>query len=201
MLRSLFYSIINVVIPMRVHEARVEHLTLEALEALRHHDGLPYHEPQVTSLVWELKYKANPHALALAGAFLSEELLDIASEELGKVLVVPVPMHAERKKLRGYNQTELLCEAALKNLSDSFEYRPEALMRIRNSVPQQTLIRSTRLHNVKGSMQATDPSTIKGRACVVVDDVSTTGATLLEAARALKRAGAARVYTIALARS
>lgn len=201
MLRSLFYSVINVLIPPRVHEARVANLSLDTLLALQHKDGLPYHDPRVTSLVWEVKYKANAHALALAGELLAEEVRAIVSEELGKILLVPIPMHPERRKVRGYNQTELLCEAIMQNIDHQVEYLPRALSRIRNSVPQQTLARSTRLHNVKGSMQAVERAEVVGKTCIVVDDVSTTGATLLEAERALTRAGAKKVYTLALARS
>ncbi len=202
MLRSLFYSIINAVIPMRTHEARVANLTQDDLESVRHADGLPYHDPRITALVWELKYKASWRALSLAGTFLGEELLAIAAEELGKPLLVPVPMHTERKRERGYNQTELLCKAALAAVgADAFEYAPQVLVRVRHTAPQQTLARAKRLNNVKNSMHAIDAQKIKGRVCVVVDDVATTGATLAEAARALKSAGARKVYTLALARS
>jgi ComF family protein len=201
MIRDLFYAIINTIIPPRGREAQVSLLTMEDLELIRHEDGLPYHDPRVTALIWELKYRANQKALTLAGALLSEELLGIAEEELGVTLLVPIPMHDERRKERGYNQTELLCEAALKNIGDSFEYAPHALKRIRHTAPQQTLARIKRLKNIKNSMIALDPAKIKGRICVVVDDVSTTGATLAEAARALKKAGAAKVHMIALARS
>jgi len=208
MLRTLFYSIINVLIPPRKHEAGGESLTLESLEALRYNGDLPYHDPTVRALVWEIKYRANKKALALAGAILAEELLGIAEEELGRLLVVPVPMHKERRRARGYNQTELLSEAALSALqslgnvgSSAFEYSPQALVRTHNTEPQQTLARAKRLSNVKNSMRATAPEKIKGRVCIVIDDVSTTGATLAEAARALKAAGARRVHTLALARS
>jgi ComF family protein len=149
-----------------------------------------------------LKYKSNPKALKLAGEYLAEELLGIASEELGKVMLIPIPMHAERRKQRGYNQTELLCEAAIRITGKSaFDYEPFALERTKMTAPQQTLARRKRLTNLKNSMKVVNPEKIKGRVCVVVDDVSTTGATLAEAARALKKSGAARVHQIALARS
>jgi ComF family protein len=202
MLRSLFYSIINAVIPMRTHEAHVANLTQDELERIRHADGLTYHDPRITALVWELKYKASWRALSLAGAFLGEELLAIAGDELGKPLLVPVPMHTQRKRERGYNQTELLCKAALAAAgANAFEYAPNVLIRIRHTAPQQTLARAKRLNNVKNSMRAIDAQKVKGRVCVVIDDVATTGATLAEAARALRSAGARKVYTLALARS
>lgn len=176
-------------------------LSLEDLQVLAHHDGLPYHDSRVTALVWELKYRAHPRAVALAGAYLSEELLGIASEELGKPLLIPIPMHAERKKERGHNQTELICEAALKYIDSAYEYPPEVLMRLKNTAPQQTLARNKRLHNVKNSMKVALPEQVRGRVCVVVDDVMTTGATLEEAKRALLKAGARHVHTLALAKS
>jgi ComF family protein len=201
MLRELFYSIINAIIPPRGREAAVLELMPGDLEALRHHDGLPYHDPRVTSLVWELKYRAHPRAAALAGEFLSEELTAIAGEELGKPLLIPVPMHPERRRERGHNQTEVLCEAALAYVGESYDYLPHALERVRHSPPQQTLARHKRLSDARHSMRASAPARVRGRVCVVVDDVKTTGATLKEAERALLRAGARKVYALALARS
>jgi ComF family protein len=199
---SFFYLLINIVIPMREREARVAALIPEDLGMIKHGGGLPYHDLRVTALVWELKYKANPKALKIAGDFLSEELLGIAAEEIGTPLLIPVPMHPSRRKARGHNQTELLCEAALKQgAKGAYEYAKDVLVRERNTIPQQTLARAKRLKNVKNSMRVVDEDRIAGRTCVVLDDVSTTGATLAEAARALKQAGARKVHALALARS
>ena len=100
--------------PPRGTEARVRATTLEDLRGLASGESaLPYKEKAITALVWELKYRANPRAKELAGAFLAEELMATAAEEIGKPLLIPVPMHATRRRERGYNQTELLCEAAL----------------------------------------------------------------------------------------
>lgn len=174
-------------------------LSLAELRALMHGGALPYHEPRVTALVWELKYRANPRAARLAGALLREILLEAAAEELGVPLLVPVPMHPSRRKARGHNHTELLCASAFKSLGRGIDYAPAALVRTRDTPTQQGLARGARLVNVRGSMRAS--GRVAGRACIVVDDVSTTGATLGECERALKAAGARSVATIALARS
>ncbi len=171
------------------------------LELAGSHASLPYHNEAVRALVWEVKYRRSPHAIALAGEFLCEQVLAIAEEELGKVILVPAPMHSARRKARGYNQTELLCEAILREAPDSFDYAPHALARTRATLPQQGLARERRLTNVRGSMEALQEERVRGRACVVVDDVSTTGATLAEASRALYAAGARSVHSVILSQS
>lgn len=219
------YNLLNYIVPPRRGEKVVEALTIDDLYNLQTEDGLPYHEKRVAALVWELKYFANPHAAMLAGQLLADELVMLASEEVGKPLLIPVPMHATRRKERGYNQTELICEAVLKNLhgtsrekvlgpsfrgypqtifsgsSAPFEYAPNVLIRKIATPQQQGLPKHKRLHNVEGSMEVVDKEQVKGRVCFVVDDVKTTGATLGEAKRALKAAGARKVVTVALAHS
>lgn len=225
---NFLIRLLNAVLPPRATERAIEALTHDSLFALQDADGLPYSNESVRALVWELKYHASRRAAALAGGLLAEELLAIAGEELGRPLLIPVPMHRARRRERGHNQTELLCRAALKAMgaadfsaktvwlrqsrpedffagesaaSDTvFDYAPDALVRTRPTPEQQKLSRTQRLINLKNSMQA-NRNIVAHRACVVIDDVKTTGATLNEAARALKEAGASRVHTIALAQS
>jgi ComF family protein len=213
MLQALFTEFFDLLVPPRATERVVRTLSLNELNglALRSlgEEGLPYHDPRVTALIWELKYYANRRAAALAGTYLSEVLLAAAAEELGTPMLVPVPMHAARRRERGHNQTELLCRATMFALRSSqnevgpsiFEYAPKVLKRTVDTKTQQGLPRAVRLQNVKNSMLVENPDRVAGRVCIVVDDVTTTGATLAEAKRALKAAGARAVHTIALARS
>ncbi len=199
---NFLFKLFNLLLPPRRTQVVVDLLAAEHLRDLQTASGLPYADEAVRALVWELKYYGNKRAAALAGEILSEELLAIASEELGRPLLVPVPMHKTRRRERGHNQTELLCESALgfsELSSKAYDYAPHALTRIKHTPEQQKLDRTTRLKNVAGSMQA--DRAVAGRVCVVVDDVTTTGATLNEAKRALKAAGARRVHTLALAQS
>ncbi len=202
MATSFWASLTDLLLPPRTSERLVRGLEAEDLFALVSpgRGTLPYHDPAVTALVWELKYYALPRARALAGEFLADQLLAIAGEELGKPLLIPVPIHKNRRKRRGYNQTELLCESLFLQAGDFVEYVPQALIRIVDTPPQQGLERHKRLTNVSGSMGAT-PALVESRVCVVVDDVTTTGATLDEAKRALLAAGACRVHFLPLAQS
>ena len=204
---ELLSYLLDLIVPPRPTERVVRSLTIETLLSLGGEEPLPYHEPRVTALVWELKYHGTGRSAALAGGYLSETLLAAASEELGVPLLVPVPMHAARRRERGHNQTELLCEhamLALRSLGGEgpvLEYTPKALVRTVNTKTQQGLPRAERLKNIRNSMRAVYPELVEGRVCIVVDDVTTTGATFEEAKRALTTAGARAVYCIALARS
>ena len=204
---ELFLYIVDLLLPPRRTELLVRSLNLQILESLSSEDGLPYHDPRITALVWELKYYGTKRAAALAGGYLSEVLLAIAAEELGAPLLVPVPMQKTRRRERGHNQTELLCEhvmLALRSLGGEgpvLEYKPNALTRPVNTKTQQGLPRAERLKNIKNSMRVFDAEIVRGRVCIVVDDVTTTGATLAEAKRALRAAGARAVHLVALARS
>ena len=217
---TVFYFLAGLFAPPRETEAELEALTLEKLQALARYDGtLPYHERAVRALVWELKYRARSRARELGGAYLADLLLAEAEEHIGTMLLIPMPMHEARRKQRGHNQTELLCESALKALGygkpahknslgaaedffgGRFSYSPHTLVRVKNTKTQQGLERSERLKNVRDSMQVIHPEQVKGRTCIVVDDVTTTGATFAEARRALKAAGASEVRLVALAQS
>lgn len=198
MFRTVIASLVDLLVPPRRAERRVHTLRIQDVQALAHEDGLPYRDPVVRDLVWEIKYYGSGHAAKLAGEYLAEELLALAAEELGAPLLIPIPMHLDRRKERGHNQTEVLCEAALQHLQGAFEYKKGVLKRIVDTPHQQGLQRNKRLKNVEGSMVAQG---VEDRVCVVVDDVTTTGATLTEAKRALLTAGARRVHSVALARS
>ena len=193
----------DAIIPPRPTELIVRRLTLEELIDIPRmlHGALPYHDERVRALVWEIKYYANRRALSLCGTLLAEAFMELAQESVERILLIPIPMHKARRRERGHNQTELLAKAALAETGNIFEYVPRALVRSKNTVPQQGLPQSKRRTNVTGSMVVPNKDLVRGRVCLVLDDVSTTGATFAEAERALKKAGAQSVLTVALANS
>ena len=203
-LRSGVQTVLDMVAPPRPSEKFVRSLTLEALAGIQPtpSGALPYQDPRVRALVWEIKYYAHARALHLAGCLLAERLLEAASEHIGTPLLLPVPMHERRRRERGHNQTELLCRAALRNDPHlPILYTTNLLVRTKHTVQQQGLPEHKRRHNVRHTMHVTDPLMVHGRVCIVLDDVTTTGATFTEATRALKEAGARVVIPLALAQS
>ncbi|MDD4951958.1 MAG: ComF family protein, partial [Desulfovibrionaceae bacterium] len=112
--------------------------------------------------------------------------------------IVPVPLHRSRLAWRGYNQSLELCRLMARRTGRPILNR--ALERIRSTPPQISLPANERRRNIHGAFLAR-PEIIQGRSVLLVDDVMTTGATLEECARSLKRAGAARITVLVLART
>jgi len=113
-------------------------------------------------------------------------------------MVVPIPLHPQRERSRGYNQSERLARHLCRMLE--LPQEQHALKRIRNTPPQIELIAEDRAANVTGAFVA-ERLSVKGRKILLIDDVCTTGSTLSEAAKALLEAGAASVSGYCLARA
>lgn len=113
-------------------------------------------------------------------------------------LVVPVPLHNERQKKRGYNQSELLA----RHFSDRLGLlmNSNILQRTRQTKPQVGLNISERLQNVQAAFRTEGEGTV-GKNILLIDDVCTTGATLSAAANALLIGGAQSVSAYCLARA
>ena len=132
---------------------------------------------------------------------LSEMLHDLIKPHLSSfeknAVVLPIPAFPRRKNLRGYNQAELLAQ----NLSEkiSLPCRPEAILKIRNTPSQTSLRGLERILNVRDSFAVSDPQAVKNKTVLLVDDITTTGATLSEAARVLKESGAKKVIGLVVA--
>lgn len=142
------------------------------------------------------------HALKYDGYFaVAEPLAQLMVERFPQWLqecdsVIAVPLHPERIRERGYNQSELLAQHLCRQ--HNLYHDEEALWRTRNTRPQIGLDRAQRRENVKDAFAA--HSRVRGRHVLLVDDVCTTGATLIAAGEALLSEGAASVRGFCFAR-
>jgi len=112
-------------------------------------------------------------------------------------VVVPIPLHRTRLLERGYNQSDLLAEGLAS--ACGLPYEPKALQRTRATASQTRLSREQRQRNVANAFTASDITRIAHRTVYLVDDVLTTGSTLVAAAEALLAADAQSVHAVTLA--
>jgi ComF family protein len=152
----------------------------------------------VAQAIVRLKYAARPDLARPLGDLLWRAVAPRAASLQGS-LVVPVPLHPSRLAERGYNQSSLLARRVARRLGAPFA--PLALARAHDTPKQATLDRAARLANVAGAFRTREPGRVHGRAVLLVDDVSTTGATLDACTHALQAAGAGPVATAVLARA
>ncbi len=156
---------------------------------------------RVRSAVWLRGSARNAvHSLKYEGWWRVADALADAMGGLepltGQVCLIPVPLGARRLRTRGYNQSERIARALGARIRRPV--RPELLRRRRETRTQTALTPEGRQANVAGAFEALD---VTGLACVLVDDVFTTGATLAEAGSALSRGGASRVEAVTFARA
>jgi ComF family protein len=169
-------------------------------------------------LIHLLKYGGVRPAAGVLGRMLAEALsaLDVNAQDdeaaqdavvqdslRGRsIAVIPVPLHKSKRRQRGFNQAELIARAALKCLpAGRFILVDDVLQRRRETQSQIGLTSHQRRENMRGAFAITRSADIKGRDVLVVDDVYTTGTTVSECARVLRRAGASRVWVATVART
>ena len=151
-------------------------------------------------LVHLLKYGRVRPAARVLGRMLAEAVQGVAGE-FASAVVVPVPLHSSKLRLRGFNQAEEIARCALKHLpAGKLRLGAGVLNRKRATESQTGLSDHQRQQNVRGAFVVTSPEEIAGKDVLLVDDVFTTGATVTECTRVLRRAGADRVFVATVAR-
>lgn len=174
-----------------------------------------YHDPRIRDAIRLLKYRgAFSVARPLARYLYDSTLEEIAQEkylanprEGEKILVIPVPLHKTRLQERGYNQAEILArEFCALDKGRNFELRTDILEKVRETASQvRSESKKARAENLCGAflcrVNAEPPKNGKSRAktALLIDDVTTTGATLAECKKALKSAGFRKIFCLTIA--
>ncbi len=161
-----------------------------------------YDDEIVKKILWLLKYKgvrtlAKPLA-DLIFSRLRDEMPQLLKNPEG-IVIIPIPLSPKRLKERGYNQAELIA----RSLSDKMSVRflPDVLYKKKDTVSQVEIKdRKKRLENVKGVFAVKNPEAVKNKVVILIDDVTTTGATLNETSRVLKQSGAKKVVGVVVAK-
>jgi ComF family protein len=158
--------------------------------------AVTHYAPPVSTLLHLLKYRTDRTVLStLSHIAVPFDFAPFASCDL----IVPVPLHLRRLRERGLNQSLLLAHIFFSRQAEAIH--PEILVRTRDTVPQTGLGGKERRKNLRAAFAVIQDADINGKGVCLVDDVLTTGATVIECASALMRAGAKEVKVLTMARA
>jgi ComF family protein len=161
-------------------------------------------------LVHLLKYNGVRPAAKVLGRMLADAMVALepsfaqaGSFDQGSIAVIPVPLYKAKRRQRGFNQAELIARAALRiyPARQRLQLVPDLLLRTRDTHSQIGLTSHQRRENLRGAFAVARAAEVTGREVLLVDDVYTTGTTVTECARVLRRAGARQVWVTTVART
>jgi len=147
--------------------------------------------------IHRFKYKSETHLISSLGPLLSTFARQWIPDSRYP-LTIPVPLHSQRLRARGFNQSLLLARVISSDLGTRLDY--QSLMRRKHTRAQTGLSKEQRRKNVKDAFSVMNPKIIEDKEILLLDDVFTTGNTLNECAKTLKKSGARAVICLTLAR-
>lgn len=178
------------------------HLCANCLESrppfTRHRSGARY-DGVVKDLILLYKYRGFE---VLSGVLVDFLIRSLGREEdlwSGVEAVVPVPLHPDKEKSRGFNQARLLAKRL--GRQKNIPLMAGRLVKVRPTAAQTSLGVREREINLKGAFQVKKTAGLKGKVVLLVDDVYTTGSTIRECSRALRKAGIKEVRAVTVAQA
>lgn len=160
--------------------------------------SLGLYDSVLKELIHFYKYRNQPGVIDEIKPFLLDYFEDSRKEYQGYI-VTSVPLHVKKLRQRGFDQSFVLAHTIAEILDLPLLIRP--LKRTRETLPQARKNRTERYQNVRGAFEVVSPKTVFQKNILLVDDVFTTGSTVNEVTRVLKKAKAKRVQVFTLARA
>ncbi len=154
-------------------------------------------EPKLAQMIHAAKYKGDTPSLQWLGKQIEKEWPRY-KKKIVLDWIVPVPLHPFRLLKRGFNQSLLIALSFSKRIQVPLEFKN--LKRKMHEKSQVSRTREERLQQIRGSFAVKNSAVFKNKKILLIDDVYTTGATLRECAKVLKKCGAT-VYALTLART
>lgn len=165
-----------------------------------------YRDPVIKKAIWELKYHHKRYLGEKLGQLLYEYLIedigDMKTYVAGRaILVIPTPISNKKTKLRGYNQALAIAKGFCNSAPvKTFEIKNNIIFKKIDTLPQARITnRKKRLENVHDVFGIKNKEEIKDRTIIIIDDVTTTGGTLNEIMKILKKSGAKKIIGFAVA--
>lgn len=209
MFNSLYKIISDIIFPQSEVEREIDGLSEDILSKKLHiqeHNKIvslfQYKDPLIKQMIWLLKYKRNLHVAKLFASILNDYLVEEISDEIifsrdTKIIIIPLPLFRKRERERGYNQMKLITDE-LQKLGE-FIIDIKILTKEKHTAPQTSLSKKeSRAKNIKGAFKVRNKDNLKNIHVILIDDVLTTGSTLTEAQKTLKKAGVYKISSITL---
>jgi len=160
--------------------------------------SLGIYETSLLKAIQRFKYQGSLHAGESLGSLMaafSHHAFDVTEYDV----FMPVPLHLQRLRERGFNQSLILARAMAHKFPGELDFM--TLRRTASTAPQTGLKKEERAANVRGAFKLEHGHLVKGKKVLLIDDVYTTGSTVRECARILLRGGARQVGVLTLARA
>ena len=158
------------------------------------------YDGELRELIHLFKYNAIKPAGTVLARLLAQAITQLTLPE--SLVLIPVPLWSGKRKTRGFNQAEAIARAFLRSESKkSIQLDTATLVRTRETASQTGLTRKQRRANVRGAFAVASPERIRDYSVLLIDDVMTTGTTVNECARVLRRAGAKEIFVATVARA
>jgi len=166
-----------------------------------------YRHIPVKKSIWLLKYKGKKRIAGIFAEVMYGKIIEELSElsvmkNFREPILIPIPLSKKRYRERGYNQAELICEKLVEidEKNNNFKLEKNTLIKIKETEHQANIKeRRDRLKNLSDSFSVKNSKMIEGKNIILIDDVTTTGATLSEAKKILKQYGAKKVIAFTVA--
>lgn len=185
-------------------EIKLKNYAINKIEDYRNNEKV-YYDYKIRILKYEnivrekiIEYKFNEKTYlckTLEKIILNEEKIYSFLKKYD--IIIPVPLHKEKKAKRGYNQTELIAKELAKDLQ--IEIDNKNLKKVINTETQSTLTKAQRKENVKNAFMVQNAKYIENKRVILFDDIYTTGSTLNECSKILKKAKAKEIAILTIA--
>lgn len=219
MLKKLIHSVLNLIFPQKclgcekenppiggICQKCMEKIDFPSLISDNNiFSAADYNDKTVKKALWQLKYKGRKELAEPLAELIFQRLFKAVRPPFGdrtakqNWLIIPIPLHKNRLKARGFNQSELIAQKL--GLKTNLEIKNNALYKIKETPTQVSIKnRQARLKNLQGAFEIKNPDLIKNKNILLIDDISTTGATIKECKKVLRTAGAKKIIGLVVAR-
>lgn len=211
MMSAFIHSVLNFLFPQKCVGCgkKNEILCQECLKRIDYPAFLKYNNIFAASdyddeigkkAVWLLKYRGVKQIAKPLAELIKQRIWE--KIKFKDAMIIPIPLSRARMRERGFNQAELIAKYLTSDVDGkNIGCLTNVLYKIKETASQVSVKnREERLNNLKGSFGVKNPELIKNKNIVLIDDVSTTGATIREAAKVLREAGAKKIIALVVAR-